>query len=136
MGHSEDGYQGFYLFPSLHTIIILQDFLNQWNKFFPLLDHFLHCPCDLSMEYFDAHSFTVSTMELIASLVLNHMLCLLGSRHLFTIVLSWAGFPSLKNVPLFWVLPTKFQKSFLLSHLKKKHYETHCMWNNKSRGWQ
>ena len=49
--------------------IILQDFLNQWNYFFPLLDDFLRCGSDLSIEYFDVHSFTVYKMGLMASLV-------------------------------------------------------------------
>ena len=69
MGHSGDGFQSFYTVRLLYAIIILQDFLNQWNYFFPLLDGFLRCGLDLSIEYFDAHSFTVYKMELMASLV-------------------------------------------------------------------
>ena len=34
-----------------------------------LLDHVLDCPCDHSMEHFYVHSFPVSTMEVIASLI-------------------------------------------------------------------
>ena len=69
MGHSGDGFQSFYTVRLLYAIIILQDFLNQWNYFFRLLDDFLRCGLDLSIEYFDAHSFTVYKMGLMASLV-------------------------------------------------------------------
>ena len=42
----------------------------------PTSRSFLHCPCDLSMKYFEAHSFTASTMGVIASLVfLTFSLC-------------------------------------------------------------
>ena len=34
------------------------------RSFFPLLDQFLHYPGYLSMEYFDAHSFTVCIIRL------------------------------------------------------------------------
>ena len=65
MGHSEDGFQGFYLLPGLSATIVLQGFLNWQDHISLLLDHFLHCPC----EYFDSYSFTVSTMGEIAFLV-------------------------------------------------------------------
>ena len=58
MEHSEDGSQGFYLLLQPYAIIALQDFLNSSDNFFPLLDNFLRCPYDLSVEYFDAYSFT------------------------------------------------------------------------------
>ena len=38
-------------------------------RFFPILDHSLCRLRDLSMEYFDAYNFTVSTMGVTASLV-------------------------------------------------------------------
>ena len=63
MGHSEHCSQSFCSLPRLYVIIILQ------NHFFPVLDHFLHCSGDLSMEYFEAHSFTVSTIRVKVSLV-------------------------------------------------------------------
>ena len=40
------------------------------SSVFPNSGIFFELPCNLSMEYFEAHSFTVSTTGLIASLVL------------------------------------------------------------------
>ena len=84
------------------------------------------------MEYFESHSFTVSIMEVIASLtflilplfpqyflnMLNETLSLLGSLYFSTIV-SWFVLPSFENFPLF-VLSPKIQKSCFLRQLKKK----------------
>ena len=47
---------------------------------FPTSELFLHCPRDLSMEYFDVHSFRVPTMGAIASLIfLTFSSCLKGT---------------------------------------------------------
>ena len=119
MGHSEHGSQGFYSLFRLYAIKVLQD------HFLPILHHLLHCPSDLPMEYFEVHSFTVSTMEVIAFLiflilrwfsqyfpyVLNETFSLLGSLYLCTIV-SFKG--GLSPVPL-------KMSSFLFSHQKSKN---------------
>ena len=49
MGHCEYGSQGSFPLYRLYAIIALQDFQNYQDDFFPILNHFLHCPCDLSM---------------------------------------------------------------------------------------
>ena len=95
------------------------------------------------MEYFESHSFTVSIMAVIASLVflirpwfpqyyiymLNETLSLLGSLYLSTIVSFKGGLPPLPlKIPPFCSL-TKIQKSFPLpvkekSTMKQIVYET------------
>ena len=96
-----------------------------YRHFLPVLHYFLHCPCDLSMEYFESHSFTVSIMGVIASLVflilpwfpqyficmLNETRSLLRSLYLSTIV-SFKGGSSR--------LPLKICP-FLFSHQKSKN---------------
>ena len=123
---------------------------QHYCHFLPILDLFLHCPFDLSMEYFESHSFTVTIMGVIASLVfwilpwfpqyflyvLNEILSLKGPLYLSTIVLFKGGSSH---------LPLKISP-FLLSHQnsrnivscasygKKTQWNrlTDCIWNNKS----
>ena len=105
---------------------------SYYRHFLAILHHFLHCLCDLPMEYFEYHSFTVSIMEVIASLIflifpwfpqyflylLNATLSLLGSLYLST-KFSWFLQPSFKNFT-FFVLSPKMQKSCYLRQLRKK----------------
>ena len=68
MRHSEAGFKGFAPSCSNNST----RFVELVRPIFLLLDHFLRCPCDLSMEYIDTHththththtqSFLVSTM--------------------------------------------------------------------------
>ena len=81
MGRSGDGFQSFYTVRLLYAIIVLQDFLSQWNYFFPLLDDFLRCGLALSIEYSDAHSFTVYKMGLMTPLVFFNILVLCQIKH-------------------------------------------------------
>ena len=94
--------------------------------FLAVLRHFLHCPCDLSMEYFESPSFTVSIIGVIASLVLlilpwfpkcflhvlNEILSLLGYFNLSTIVSFKGGSSS----------PPLNISSFLFSYQKYENF--------------
>ena len=97
-----------------------------YGHFLSILHHFLDCPCDLSMEYFEPHSFTVSIIGVIASLVflilpwfpqyflyvLNETLSLLRSLYLSTTVSFKSGSST---------LPLKIS-TFLFSHQKSKNF--------------
>ena len=62
MRHSGISFQGFYLLRQIYAIIVLQDYLNYKRPLFLLLNDFWCCPFNLSMEYFEAHRFLVSTI--------------------------------------------------------------------------
>ena len=136
MGQPEHGSQGFYSLLRLYAIKVLQ--ISKISKItfcqFDII--FLHCPCDLSVKYFEAHSFTVSTTGVIISLVfllpwffqyffyvLNETLFIRISSLLYhSFIHRWFLPPSFDFFFLF-VLPSKIQKFCLLCQGKSN--ETH-----------
>ena len=82
--------RGFYPLPQLSALIVLEDYLNQLNHIFSLLDSFLRCPCDLLMlsQFENGHSFAQSIIRVIASVIFNISCmrqikqCLLGTLYL------------------------------------------------------
>ena len=116
------------------AIILLQDFQNQLDHFFQLLDYFwiiFYTVPVTSKWNILMQSFTVSTMGVIASLVfLIFPLCvksntLLGCLNLCTIISFQGGSPpSHLKIALSCVFSNqKSQKSYLFSHSRKKHNE-------------
>ena len=82
--------RGFYPLPQICALIVLEDYLNQLNHIFSLLDSFLRCPCGLSMflQFENGHSLAQSIMRVIASAIFNISSmrqikqCLLGTLYL------------------------------------------------------
>ena len=82
--------RGFYPLPQLSALIVLEDYLNQLNHIFSLLDSFLRCPCVLLMlsQFENGHSFAQSIIRVIASVIFNISCmrqikqCLLGTLYL------------------------------------------------------
>ena len=66
----------------------------------------------------------------ILSLYVESTLSLLGPLYLCTTISSYFGSPTFNFV--FCVSLPKIQKSYLLSHLRKNHYETYYIWKMKS----
>ena len=62
MSHSEDGVEDFCPLPRLFALCYNSStkFPELFRPLLLLLDDFLCCPCDLSMEYFVTHSVLVS----------------------------------------------------------------------------
>ena len=69
MRHSEAGFSRFLSPPSTLRFIISARFPELVRPLFLLLDDFLCCLCDISMECLETHTFLVSTMGVIVSLV-------------------------------------------------------------------
>ena len=138
MGHSEHDPQGFYSLLRLHAINLAKSLsvsstslfaLSLWPPngiFWGTQFHSIYSGRD-SLHVFLNTSYVFS----IFSYVLNEALSLLGSLYLCTIV-SFKGGSSLKISP-FLFFHQKFQKSGFLRQLRKKHNETHCIWNNNSK---
>ena len=133
MGQPEHGSQGFYSLLRLYAIKVLQ--ISKISKItfcqFDII--FLHCPCDLSVKYFEAHSFTVSTTGVIISLVF----LLPWFFQYFFYVLNKTLFIRISS-PLYhsfihrWFLPPSFDFfSFLFCHQKSKNFV--CSAKEKSR---
>ena len=82
--------RGFYPLLQLSALIVLEDYLNQLNHIFSLLDSFLRCPCVLLMlsQFENGHSFAQSIIRVIASVIFNISCmrqikqCLLGTLYL------------------------------------------------------
>ena len=113
IGHYEDSSQGSLSPPSTLCYNSSARFPELIRSLFSTSQSLLHCFCDLSMEYFNADSFRVSTIGVIVSLFLIfssclHVfyLCLLGPLYLCTRVSSRGGLLSL---------------SFVCSHQKYKN---------------
>ena len=135
MGQPEHGSQGFYSLLRLYAIKVLQISKISKITFCQFYINFLHCPCDLSVKYFEAHSFTVSTMGVIISLVfllpwffqyffyvLNKTLFIRISSPLYHSFIHRWFLPPL--IFFFFVLPPKIQKFCVLCQGKKRN-ETH-----------
>ena len=117
MGLFEDGFQGFCPLPRLYAIIALQDLLSSQDHFFTFLDDCLCCLCDLSMEYFDVRSFTISTTGVIDSLVFL----------IFSLCHEWSTFfirtclPLCYGFILGWFPLCKLLPSFVFHRHKSKN---------------
>ena len=96
-----------------------------------LLDHFLLCPRNISMEYFDAQFHSIYNGS---DCFPCFLYTLLGRLNLCTIVSFQGGSPpSHLKIALSCVFSNqKSQKSYLFSHSRKKHNERQIIWNTKN----
>ena len=96
-----------------------------YGHFLSILHNFLNYPCNLSMEYFESHSFTVSILGVIASLV---FLIVPWFPQYFSLCVKWNTFFIRISLPLFhgfikgWFVSILLKISTILfSHRKSKN---------------
>ena len=124
MTPSEDGFQGFC--DSTLCQNSSARFPELVRPLFQLLHDFLCCPCNLSMEYFNTHSFLVSAMGVIVYLasyflyVLNQTFRLLGPLEICSKVLS---------PPILWKLPSLLCFPTINPKLRSPSFTDKILWS-------